>query len=327
MSSLRVVSLGPASTEIVCALGCGAVAGCVRGPLRRVVLAIRAPGGSGGCRVVGAPDRGGRGPPRARRGRARGPSTRWPWPRSAPTASSHRSPAPRWPRCGSRSGASAGLPGHSRARDQSCRVSRAAWRVEYRAGTLGSRRASRSSAASTAVGRGAGSPSWVALAGGESPVRRGGHTRARVGWSTGAPPTPPCSGRAAGWVSRAPARRSTRWPRVRAGAGSAVRAARVFAATAAALFHRPGPRLMEALEALAKRSIRSVPFRHEGRGWRVVCRRGRSHAHSRSRVARGGAGAARQTPLARSRPPRYALRRDRTRSVKAKRGQAIPGNP
>lgn len=113
-------------------------------------------------------------------------------------------------------------------------------------------------------------PELVALAGGENLFGEPGAPDSRVGWDTLRAADP-----AVLWVAPC----GCDLARARAGLDAlathpgwndlgAVRAARVFAGDGDALFLRPGPRLMEALEALAE-ALHPEAFRfgHEGRVW------------------------------------------------------------
>lgn len=232
MSPLRVVSLSPASTEIVCALGCGEwlvgrPAGCADpeaiAALRpdRIIVQEECSTLAGMWRefrrvagLLGVPERG--------------------------------------VQLVSR------LAGRMRA-------------IESRAGTLGARpRVAFIGCIEPLAGAGRWIPELVALAGGENLFGEPGAPEPRVGWGTLRSADPAVLWVAPRGCDLASARVGLDTVAARPGWSGlgAVRASQVFGADGHALFHRPGPRVMESLEALAE-ALHPEAFRfgHEGRGW------------------------------------------------------------
>ena len=113
-------------------------------------------------------------------------------------------------------------------------------------------------------------PELVVLAGGEDPFGAPGAPARRLGWSEllAADPdvlwvAPPGHGLPEARAASARLAARADWGRLRA-----VREHRVYVGDGLTLFHRAGPRVTDALEALAE-SIHPGAFRfgHEGRGW------------------------------------------------------------
>ena len=143
--------------------------------------------------------------------------------------------------------------------------------IEGRAATLGPRpRLAFIECLEPLVVVGRWNPELVALAGGDNLFGVPGASPPRIGWEALRAADPDVL-----WM----APRGHDLARARAGIAAlaarpgwsrlvAVRADRVFVADGHALFHRPGPRVMESLEALAE-ALHPAAFRfgHEGRAW------------------------------------------------------------
>jgi iron complex transport system substrate-binding protein len=113
-------------------------------------------------------------------------------------------------------------------------------------------------------------PELVTLAGGENLFGIPGAPPPRVGWDALRAADPDVLWNAPrGWdLARARAGIGTVAARPGWSGLGAVRTARVFVGDGHSLFHRPGPRVMESLEALAE-ALHPAAYRfgHEGRGW------------------------------------------------------------
>ena len=263
MNPLRVVSLSPSTTEIVCALGCGEwLVGrshaCDHPDGVRSLPEVTRPGGPAAEPAAGAEVRGAGVDPAA-----------------IAALEPDRILVP--PACATLAEVwlefrrVAGLLGVPERGIQL--VSRLAGRmraIESRAGTLGARpRVAFLGGIEPPAGAGRWIPELVALAGGECLFGTAGAPEPRVAWSALRAADPDVLWVAPGGdLACAHAGLDTLAARPGWSGLAAVRGSRVFAGDGEARFHRPGPRLMEGVEALAE-ALHPGAFRfgHEGRAW------------------------------------------------------------